>query len=372
MARPEVVVGWLLGADLRDPELLAAYELARERVRELLAEALPEFEWKTPYAERRVHVPRGGLDPVGLLEMGVDEKLHRHWDFAVVIVPNELLPRHRPYALGLSSRALEVAVLSTSRLSTGERLVEEIVALAIHFLGHLFGLEHAEEGPMRPVLEPDDLDPRPYRANEVARIRTYLRRVVVTRLEEESERWNAVSFYLQTLLQDPRAVWRQVLEHAPWRLPLYLGRFTAAAAVSTVYLVITSDAWTLAASLPPGGIALFTLVALFFSTFFLFHGQDLGRLGHERTWREQLARTRIVLFLTLGLGMLTLWGLVFGLTLVAGAALPRSLVEAWAGRPAVLDFAGFAAALGVVAAAMGGNLEEEAEIKAELFIDEET
>ena len=38
----------------------------------------------------------------------------------------------------------------------------------------------------------------------------------------------------------------------------------------------------------------------------------------------------------------------------------------------MLAFAGFAAALGVVAAAMGGNLEEEAEIKAELFIDEET
>ncbi len=371
MARPEVVVGWLLGADLRDPELLAAYELARERVRELLAEALPEFEWKSPYAERRVHLPRGGLDPVGLLEMGVDEKLHRRWDFAIVIVPNELIPRHRPYALGLSSRALEVAVLSTSRLSTGERLVEEITALALHFLGHLFGLEHAGAGPMRPVLEPGDLVPEPYRPGEIAQIRAYLKRVVITRLEEESERWNAVSFYLETLRQDPGSVFRQVLEHAPWRLPLYLGRFTAAAAVSTVYLVITSDAWALAASLPPAGIVGFTLVALLFSTFFLFHGQDLGRLGHERTWREQLARTRIVLFLTLGLGMLSLWALVFALTLVAGAAFPRSLLVQWAGRDAVLPFAGFSAALGVVAAAMGGNLEEEAEIKAELFIDEE-
>ena len=65
MARAEVVVGWLLGADLRDPELLAAYELARERVRELLAEQLPEYDWKTPYAERRVFVPRGGLDQIG-------------------------------------------------------------------------------------------------------------------------------------------------------------------------------------------------------------------------------------------------------------------------------------------------------------------
>ena len=372
MARPEVVVGWVLGADLRDPELLAAYELARERVRELLEGSFPEFDWKSPYAERRVHLPRGGLDPVGLLEMGVDEKLHHRWDFAIVIVPNELVPRHRPYALGVASRALEVAVLSTSRLSAGERLVEEIAALALHFLGHLFGLEHADEGPMRPVLDPRELAPAPYRPAEVARVRDYLRRVVVTRLEEEGERWNAVSFYLQTFLQDPGSVLRQVFEHAPWRLPLYLGRFTAAAAVSTVYLVISSDAWELAASLPRPGVMGFTLLALFFSTFFLFHGQDLGRLGHERTWREQLARTRIVLFLTLGLGMLSLWALVFGLTLLAGVALPQGLLLKWAGRPAVLDFAGFAAALGVVAAAMGGNLEEESEIKAELFIDEET
>ncbi len=372
MARDEVVVGWLLGADLRDPELLAAYELARERVKELLAEQLPEYDWKTPYAERRVFVPRGGLDPVALLELAVDEKLHRRWDFAVVVVPNELLAHHRPYALGLSSRALEVAVISTSRLSSGERLVEEIVALVLHFLGHLFGLEHRDRGPMRPVDDPEDLVPEPYLEDELARIRAYLEAVVVVRLEEKSQRWNAVNFYLQTFLQDPLDVFRQVVEHAPWRLPLYLGRFTAAAAVSTVYLLISSDAWALAASLAPGAIAAFTLAALLAATFFLFWGQDLGRLGHERSWREQLARTRIVLFLTLGLGMLSLWVLVFGLTLVTGLVFPRELLLSWAGRPAVLAFSGFAAALGVVAAAMGGNLEEEAEIKAELFIDEET
>ncbi len=371
MARGEVVVGWLLGADLRDPELLAAYERAREQFRALLSAAFPEYDWQTPYAERRVHLPRGGLDPVEILELGVDEKLHRRWDYALVIVPNELLARHRPYALGVSSQALEVGVLSTSRLSSGERLVEQIVALALHLLGHLFGLDHAEKGPMRRVEDPEDLVPEPYTEEERGRIRAYLEAVVVHRLEEGPGRWNALSFYLGTLLQDPRAVFRAVWERAPWRLPLYLGRFTAAASVSTVYLLITSDAWQLAGSLGAAELLAFTLAALLFSAFFLFWGQDVGRLGHERTWREQLARTRMVLFFTLALGLVFLWGLVFGFTLLAGLALPDALVRAWAGKDAVLPFAGFAAALGVVAAAMGGNLEEEAEIKAELFIDEE-
>ncbi len=371
MARGEVAIGWLLAADLRDPELLSAYQEARERFRALLAELFPEYDWRAPYAERRVHLPRGGLDPVGLLELGVDEKLHRRWDYALVIVPNELLARHRPYALAVSSQALEVGVLSTSRLASGARLVEQIVALALHLLGHLFGLEHAEAGPMRPVEEPEELRPLPYREPERARIRAYLEAVVVHRLEEEARRWNALAFYLGTLFQDPGAVVRAVLERAPWRLPLRLGRFTAAASVSTVYLLITSDAWQLAGSLGAGELVGFTLGALLFSAFFLFWGQDLGRLGHERTWREQLARTRMVLFFTLGLGLVFLWGLVFFFTLAAGLALPDPLVRAWAGRDAVLPFAGFAAALGVVAAAMGGNLEDETEIKAELFVDAE-
>ena len=41
-------------------------------------------------------------------------------------------------------------------------------------------------------------------------------------------------------------------------------------------------------------------------------------------------------------------------------------------RLPVAGYAAFMATLGVIAAALGGNLEEEGEIKAELLFDEET
>ena len=114
-----------------------------------------------------------------------------------------------------------------------------------------------------------------------------------------------------------------------------------------------------------------TLLALFAASLFLFLGQDVGALGHERAWREQLARARMVLFGTLFLGLAALWAVVLLLTLLAAGAMPRAVITAWAGSTPLGSFALFAAMVGVVAAALGGNLEEEAELKAELFIDEE-
>ena len=367
----EVVIGWVLGADLRDPGLLEAYTEARARFLRVLAEQFPEYRWKTAYAERRVHLPRGGLAAVGLLEMAVDEALHRHWDFAFTIVPNELLPHHRPTAMGVASKALEAGVISTSRLGSGEELIERIVALALHLFGHFFGLPHRDEGPMRPVSDPEELRVEPFSEAERAAVRQYIENVVLVRLEEIRPRWNAWSFYLETFFQDPRAVLEAIWEHRPWRMPLFLGRLTAAAAVSTVYLLMSSDAWALAAHLTPGPLLLGTVLALFAASLFLFLGQDVGALGHERAWREQLARARMVLFGALFLGLAALWAVVLALTLLAAWALPHSLLVAWAGGTPRWSFALFAAMVGVVAAALGGNLEEEAELKAELFIDEE-
>ena len=229
----EVVIGWVLGADLRDPGLLEAYTEARARFLRVLAEQFPEYRWKTAYAERRVHLPRGGLAAVGLLEMAVDEALHRHWDFAFTIVPNELLPHHRPTAMGVASKALEAGVISTSRLGSGEELIERIVALALHLFGHFFGLPHRDAGPMRPVSDPEELRVEPFSEAERAVIRHYIESVVLVRLEEIRPRWNAWSFYLETFLQDPRAVLEAIWEHRPWRMPLFLGRLTAASSVKS-------------------------------------------------------------------------------------------------------------------------------------------
>ncbi len=375
-SKPPVVLGWLLGADLRDPELLTAYDTARQRLLAHLQETLPEFSWSIEADERRVYTPRGALDPVDLLELGVAEKLHRHWDYVLVLVPNELIPRHSPSALGVPSSALEAAVLSTSRLGAGEELIERIVALALHLLGHLWGLEHAPSGPMRPVDDARELRLEPWPPAQLQQIRQQLAEAAAARLEEQRARWGVLAFYWRTFAKDPGGVLAAVWGYAPWMMPVYLGRLTAAAAVSVVYFLITADAWALGAHLSWRSVCGMAALGIVAASAFIFSGQDLGRLGREHAWREQLARTRLVLLGTLGLGMTSLWLALLVLSLLGAWVLPRSLLATWMGLAPdgghLLRYAIFTATIGVLGAALGGNLEEEREIKAELFFDEET
>ena len=134
--RPELIIGWLVASDLRDPELLEIYARARSLLTEQLREQFPLFDWQMPQIERRNFAPRGSLKPLNLLEMGSEERLFQRWDYALVVVPNELQPRRRISALGVPSSALEVAALSSARLGRkDEDLAERLAALAQHLLG---------------------------------------------------------------------------------------------------------------------------------------------------------------------------------------------------------------------------------------------
>ena len=116
--------------------------------------------------------------------------------------------------------------------------------------------------------------------------------------------------------------------------------------------------------------------AVLLATMAVFLGQNIGQVGREHGWREQLARTHMVMFGTLLLGLASLWLVLFLVSLGLTAIFPRQVFASWAhvapdGLP-VAGYAAFMATLGVIAAALGGNLEEEGEIKAELLFDEET
>ena len=374
--RARLVVGWVLGADLRDPGVLEAYAAARRRVLELLEAQLPEFRWEMPWVERRLDPPRGALDPLPLLELGAEEKLHRHWDYAVVLVPNELRPRKRIATLGVPSSALETAVASSARLGSGARMAERLAALVLHLLGHLFGLEHADTGPMRPLEESEDRSPEPFPPEQLAAIRRQLEESTDPRLEEQAVRWGRAAFYWRAFWADPRGILRDIAGSRPWRMPLALGRLTAAAAVSLVYLLLAAEPWEIGAALDRRWLLAGPAASVLLATAFVFWGQNLGQVGREHGWREQLARTRIVLFGTLLLGLTSLWLVLFVVSWAMASVFPRAVFAGWAhtspdtlGIPA---YAAFMATIGVLAAALGGNLEEEDTIKAELLFDEET
>lgn len=67
---------------------------------------------------------------------------------------------------------------------------------------------------------------------------------------------------------------------------------------------------------------------------------------------------------------------LFGASFLMAFFLPKNVISAWTGREVHwslrLRHAAFVGTLGVFAAALGGNLENEDEFKIELFCDEET
>jgi len=159
--------------------------------------------------------PHGALDPLALLELGVHEKLSRRWDYALVIVPNDLVPRDRLFALGVPSSVLEVAVMSSARLGAAAQLAERLAALALHLLGHLWGLDHAKHGPMRPPADEQDLYLVPFPEEQRTAFRSRFAEAADTRLEEQSRRWDRVSFYWNTLLVAPRELLNDIWDYTP-------------------------------------------------------------------------------------------------------------------------------------------------------------
>nr|WP_290669345.1 hypothetical protein [Ardenticatena sp.] len=373
--RQLISVGWVLASDVRDPQVLSAYEAARHRLRTMLADQFPQFEWQMPFSERRTFLPRGALSPLDLLEIGVQEKLYRGWDYALVIVPNDLHPRYRPFVIGVPSSALEVAVLSTARLGASATLADRIVGLALHLLGHLWGLEHGD-GPMRPPEDPQAIVPQPFTSEQWETIMGRLRETADMRLEEESVRWPRFVFYWRTLRANPRSLLADILGYAPWRIPVRLGRLTAAAAVSALFLILTAEAWEVGVNLASWVLGGATISAVLVSALFIFWGQNVNDVARETGWREQIVRTQFVLLAILLTGMLFLWLVLFLLLIGVLWLFPREVVRSWIHQSidwmVLMRYAAFMATLGVLAGALGGNLEEEDELKAELYYDEET
>ncbi len=374
--QPLIQVGWVIPADVQDLALLDAYQEALERVRSLLAGLFPQFRWEMPLVRRHRYPPHGPLDPLELLELGLQEKIHFRWDFSLVVAPNDLRPRQRISTLGVPSSALEVAVMSSALLGPTGEIPERLAGLALHMLGHLWGLGHDEHGPMRPPEAPESLACVPFTEGQQIAVLARLEEVADARLEEEQVRWSWLSFHWRTFWTDPQGIWMDIWDYAPWRLPLRMGRMTAATAVSIFFLLLGAESWEVGTHLSVPVLALGALITMVGATAFVFAGQNLGQISREVGWREQLVRSRMVIFGTLLMGIVFLWLTLFVTTFLIALLFPVQTVSGWAGVPlqgiALMRHAAFMATVGVLAGALGGNLEEEEEIKADLLYDEET
>ncbi len=375
--KPLVQIGWVLASDVTDLQRLDTYKKASEYVYELLSDQFPDYHWQVDFVSRHRYPSHGALDPLELLEVGVQEKIKNHWDYALVLVSNELKARYRISTIGVPSSAFEVGVLSSYELSENEHMDKKLASLAFHILGHLWGLSHADVGPMAPPEQTENLELTGFREEEKERIKKRLSEAADARLEEENRRRGKLLFFWQTFWTDPRGIIQGIWGYSPWKLPLKMGRMTAATAVSMLFLLLGAESWDVGIHFCAGALGLGSIMAIFGASVFIYYGQNLGQISRQVGLREQLARTHIVIFNTLLVGMCCLWVILFVLIFAVGAVLPDIVISNWVGGITIsyddlAKYAAFMAILGVLAGAMGGNLEEEDEIKADLFYDEET
>lgn len=374
--KPLVSIGWILAVDERNRERLRAYEKAADTLLAYLVKQFPQFSWQMPFIRRGFYGPHGALDPLPLLETGVHEKTNLVWDYALIVVPNELRPLERIFTIGIPSSALEVAVLSSARLDFSNRFSEQLAALAAHLLGHMWGLEHHEHGPMFPPENCETLALIEFPQKQRLIIIDRLEEVADKRLEEQQNRWSWFSFYWHTFWADPQSIFIDIIGYKPWWLPVRMGRLTAAAMATIIVLLMAAESWEVGTNMTTLKLVIGSSVSILIATILLFFGQNLNKIAREVGWREQLTRTRLVLFTTLLLGMISVWGVLFVISFLAVILVPETVAAKWLSAPletaALVRQAAFMATLGALAAALGGNLEDEDKLKAKLFYDEET
>lgn len=394
--RQLIEIGWVLVGRL-DPPDRQAVKGARRRLRDTLSRLFPAFEWRLPVVEREAPATRQRVEPVDLLETGLQERQAKRWDFALVVTGGDLRSVYEPFAFAAPARSLSVGVISTSRIDprATDRTVskEERVAimtrrldvLALHLLGHLAGLGHDEEGwsYLYDLDGVEDLDRMERFPDEVLEeLRQDLADVADARLEERAagRRSGRFGFYLRAAWQERDAILSAVRNIRPWQFPIRLGRLTTAALSAQLLLMVTAEVWDLGMSQRPEVVALLFLATLFATSGYLVVRQRLLLQRDVAHLTELTVVTNVSLVLAVLLGMLTTYVGLFGLTwTLAHTLFTERVITGWAasidGGPTpyhYLVFAGFVACLGLLIGALGGSFEEQRYFRHVAYVDEET
>ena len=400
---PKLEVGWLLVGRLDEADRRAAAR-ARQHMRRYLRDTFPQFGWQFPTVARREGPPTALVEPVDLLDYGVEERDTRHWDFAFVITQAELRSYFKPYALGAPSQAVQVAVASTARIDpealpafpdeqpgedTAERyevLGHRLYALVMHLFGHLGDLDHADDPSdfmFAPQAIPDLDQMGRYSEEGQAQLLQELRDAADVRLEErheEDSRRGRMRFYLRAWWQERRDIASAIGQIRPWTFPLQFSRLTTAAVSTLVILIMTAEAWELGMSQPLGRVALLSVGSLAATSTYLVTRQRLLSRRRAPRLSEQRVVAGTAVATAVGLGMATTYVLLFCVTLVLSLTFfSDTLAQNWSGSASTplgwsryLSLAGFIAALGLAIGALGASFEEQGYFRHVAFADEET
>ena len=417
MKQDNIIIGCLINPSEQNKFKQTIAELANLLQSELQT-TFPQFTWKLPVVERSDFPQNLLQDPLELLEFGSNLKLEYGFDFALVFTNMPLKPRFNQIVNAVSSNMLETAIISTARIfespskiqinqsspevthqyhatqsnnttqlacTTGDsqysisllNTINQILALCKHNLGHLWGLDHNDQSVMAPLINWTDINNTDWTRGEKEHILAYLKKIADPRLEETTagSKLGQIFFYLHLLKQEGLSILRDILLLRSWLMMLHLGKFTVTTVISVIFLFLSAEAWEMGASLDTNWVNVSSVVIIMLTTFSLYFGQNLHKIARSDKIMEQAVRSRIVLIGTLLTGIIAFWLSVFLFAIIIIYILPHKVLLNWSGLSSslpVIHYAKIMATFGIMASALGGNLEETEDLKAVLFYTEET
>ncbi|MEO1233585.1 MAG: hypothetical protein AAFZ18_32285 [Myxococcota bacterium] len=387
-SKPPVEVGWVIVEPI-DPMDRGAARAARDRALEWLEREAPDFSWSVTLSEREDFSSGPRAAPIQLIDLGAFERDAKGWDFTFVITGAELTGLDRRFALGATSRCEAIAVASTLRLDPAEgrsdpseperreRLEARLTYLFLRCFSVLNGLEPMDLGlGPKAIVDCEELD-REAALSPGGRGALFQRlwRVADPRVEEGQVRHGQLSFYLQALRADPRAVPSMVWWARPWLLPLRLGRMTAAALSVLLVVMLTAEAWELGATRSLGQVVGVVIVTLVGTVVLVVSRQGLLLRSSTRL-TEQIALSNVATIIALALGFVATFAFLFVVALLGASLVFGEVGARWAGVEPLsfghhLVFAGFSAAVGIVAGALGASFEESEDFRYIARVDRE-
>lgn len=379
--RPKVEIGWLLEGDLGAEGQVAATRAATAMER-ALAEAMPMFAWHVETVERPAEPGSGPLEPVRLVDTAETERDAHGWDFTFVVTRQELRGRQQSQVMGMTSGIFATALMSTAFLAASEPevLTRRLHALAMHLFGRLNGLAPDRSDTLTGTVEtPDDLDRKQgFDGAAVTALKARIEAVADLRVEEmHGPRQGKLRFYARSIWLNRGALPGAIAQMRPWSFPLRLSRLTTAAGSALVVLVMTAEAWEVAANLSIPLIVCLSALSLAATSAYLLRAQRL--LAHRRgPLREQRAVSNAATVCAVALGMAVTYLGVFAVAwLMARALFGDALLSGWISGSTIEAgwirprMAAFAASLSVVIGALGASFESYGYFRHVTQIDDE-
>jgi hypothetical protein len=361
----------------------AAVEILKDALTDELGLELKVFEFAGPHL-----VPKGGAySPFDFLRLGLTEKLERQMPFLLVICEVDLTAPTLSYALAFPSRLMNIAIISTKRLSptfwghdpNRELTSQRLAGLMFHNIGHLLNLEHHADphNVMYDFAEIEDLE----QMDEItSQQRSYIERILPLESRDDVQEENRFRFVLRQLAQDWHVILQTVVRANPFQLLGQLPTMLTAAFSVMIVFFFNAEIWDVASTVELGQLIIFSIITIVAATMVLYRAFAFAAvLTRRKRIAESIVVTTGATVLSLATTMVLSYTIFFAVVYASTVIIfPRRLMSTWPTvDPAVrvidhIKLSLFIAAVSLLAGSLGGRADSNQLVRYVLFLDEET